>query len=494
MASLKFNPAWSADDQAKIAEALGLNEKLQNTLFVQHKALNVKGMDDDELAKAISDAIAPAVEAEETTVEETETETVETEETETEVDPGHSDAKDADVIDVHTATQRDRAAVEAAAVIDKAVSKVIDEGFEAQGKVRITPLLVHQAMTVAAKAAKQSLGDYPFPNSYLEKSKTVVGTGKAKIDLGNEPYDRFTFRARKPGADKETEQHGSFYKTQYEKSEAGKALQVEYDFASKCIANYGEWGVNSDLLGKYKGRTRKYIERTRKAMESHKVYAINRLRDAVKHDRQLRAFQNIPKHEGAPVVKFETEKVGDVRVYLNKFDPVSIYYWGYTDDDETVDPSKRELTLFLSGDYSLASFWRFNVAKAIAAAGGADKVTLQHILDTVKRQSKTPDDTKKTEGRDDWAKHDIENIRQFELVTYSMSNYLKVNDDAEVNTKRVAQIEALLDNPDGEFLEAFGDLMINGDDIWTRYASKYRAHKEARRKTREAEAKAKQAA
>ena len=485
MASLKYNPAWTEDNQAAIAEALSLNDKLQDLLFVQHKSLNVKNLDDAALAKAIADAIAP-------TVEETEAETVEeaddTAETETvENENGHDTAKDADVIDLHTATQRDSAAIKAASVVDAAVAKVIDEGFEAQGKVKITPLLVHQAMLKAATAAKQSLGDYPFPNSYLEKGKTVVGTGKAKIDLGNEPYDRYTFMARKPGADKETKQNGSFYKTLYEKSKAGQALQVEIDLASKAIVNYASVGINSDLLGKYKGRTRTYIERVRKAMESHKVYAINRLRDAVKHDRQLRAFQNIPKHEGAPIIKFETEKVGDARVFLNKFDPVSIYYWGYADDG-SVDESKRELVPFHSGDYSLASFWRFNVAKAIEAAGGPDKVTLQHILDTVKRQPKTADEKAKPEQRDDWAKHEIENVRQFELVTYSYSNYLKGSGDQDVNTKRIAAIEALLDNPDGEFLEAFGDLMMAGDDLWTRFSDKYRARKAAKRKVANTEA------
>jgi hypothetical protein len=451
MPKLKYNDDWSDEDQAKIKKVLGLSDADADTLFIQEKTIVISGDQAKALVAMNDEETAPAATP-----------------TAPDASPKEGDKQDAkvdespDVVDVHIVTQRERAATEAGEKLSEATNTVLAKGYEARETVNITPLLTYLGMV--ADLGKPAVQGMPKPNTYLKDGKTWFGTGDKKVQLGdNEPYDKYS--AQDLSGKKPKKVPMSYYKTEALATREGKRWFAEQQEVDKALAVLKENKLKTVPDGKWKGFAKAALARRSTLFASRITYIQGALGRAVKLAHQCYAF------DGLTGVKysFDQEEVNGAKVYVNRNEPVQIWDVTYEKNEKTGNTIEKHSDPI---NLSIGAFLKLDVAEAVKIAGSQDKVTYEILAKTVERV--TQKDTPGTK-EEDWSKHSIENVSQFENLMSSITSYIS-SGDGDVNAKHMTAIEKRIAEKDGEeFLLVMGDACSALDDFWTRFQKAYQA-------------------
>jgi hypothetical protein len=441
MPKLSYNASWSEDDEVEIEEALHLTEQQTETLFVQKGKIVISAEQAAALAKLSEDdddtSNTPA-------------------DTHNDDRAGEDDDKEAgDTIDKSIASQRDRDAVNVGNKLSKETGAHITAGYLARERVNITPLIIFQDLR---RDLKDDLAALPVPNSRREQGKTIVGSGDTKRELGsNDPWDRYTFMDTNDNG-KQVKRQGSYFKSMFMASTLGTEITKQLDLVDKAIGSTKDNGPACPK--EYEGMGKPKLARRKSLFASRINFGIAQLKKAVVLDKQCRAFDSLSQVGYG----FETEKNDKgADVFVNMNEPVQLF------KVEKKDGREREIW---HANFSISAFNKFDVAAAIKAAGGASNVTLEHITDTVKRD--TDKDKNKNKTKDaDWSKHEIGKIDEAQNLINSLVSYFYVNPATDdVQDKRINALHTLA-SKDKEMLLSLGDLAMILDDWYTKNKNEY---------------------
>jgi hypothetical protein len=452
MPKLKYNASWTEDDEVAIDEALGLTEEQGIKLFTQKGTIVITAEQATALVALADDDGGEKNEPEASPVS-------------PEANPdGKQDAKEADkpdVVDVHITTQRERAASEAGKNLSEGTNKVLSDGFKARETVNITPLLTFLGMV--SDLGKETVQNMPRPNTYLKGGKTMFGTGdKAVMLSGNDvPYDKYSVLDTSGKKPKKVAM--SFYKIEARATKEGKRWNAELESVEKALSVLKENKLKTVPDGQWKGFAAPALRRRQTLFESRITFIQGMLGRAVKLAHQCYAFDGLQ----SVAYSFDQEEVEGKKIYVNCNEPVQI--WDVTREkkgNETIVTKSDPINL------SIGAFLKFDVAEAVKIAGSQDKVTYEILAKTIERD--TQKDTPGTK-EEDWSKHSIENVSQFENVMSSITSYIS-SGDGDVNAKHMTAIEKRIAEKDGEeFLLVMGDACSALDDFWTRFQKAYQA-------------------
>ena len=477
---LSFNADWSEDDRVLVSETLGLSEEQEMRLFIEHKPLLITAEDLELLTAAFEEASNADNEADEAD-----------EENEDNGDTKETEEKKPEPVTIEQATRFNRDAVDIAGTISEATCKEIETGWLSTEKAKIATLMVFRSVSEDAKKAGKPISTWPIPRSYREQGKVFVGTGddKKEITFGaNETpvWDQYTFMDLSEKTNNTVERKSSFYKVLFETTAIGKRLTALLDDYNTAIALHGKVpSFSKEIPERCRGFSVNGLTKRKKLQESRIRYGINRLIDAAKIDWQCRQFDRIPKHEGTPLYSFEMETVKgsdgkERQEYVNKNEPVQLEKFATRKVQ-----GKEELYPTLVGNYSINAFLRFNVDEAISKAGGIDKVTMDHIIATVKRQKQKPPAQKAA----DLVKMEITNFDQLETTIYSQATFYKDYETQEAQAKMDAWLLKRMQAEDGAaFVEAFGDACLATDRVFNVISKKYNQIKADKLKTEQKKA------
>jgi len=458
MPKLKYDADWSEETEVAIGETLSLTEEQETKLFTDHgtivitkeqaellEAMNDEQTNDDDSGGGDDDRNTP--------------------------DTEHPDA---DVIDISVAAERDRDAIDVGKALSDKTLTAIREGYEAREKVNITSLLVMTSTRADMKAKKKDMGDLPIPNSYRKGGLTVIGKGEeatpvvAGDNARNAPWDKYTYQDVNDNG-KQVTRKASYFGKMFEASPLGVDLKKQDESLTTALNSAAFKKDGGPMPADWQGKSKPQLVRRRNLVRSRFNFGVTTLKKAVSLDKQCRAF------DGLTLVGYSFEQENNE--YVNRNEPIQVY----SIKTVTLENGKERQVSGEPSNVSIGAFLRYNVAEAIAKAGKAELVTLEHLQATVKREKGAGKDKTKT-GADDWSKHEIENVRQLENIFSSLTNYLTAS-DGDVNSKRLAAIEKRIDEKDGaEFLIVMGDFSMALDDVWTKYAERYRKLSAERRK------------
>jgi len=461
MAKLSYNPAWTENQQVAIEEALGLDEKQSETLFTNQEPITITKEQAQQFKDwATAEKNKPDEDEEELGGEQTndannDTPTTNDDRSQHDAD----DADKADMIDISVASQRDRDAIDVGRKLSDGTLATLRDGYEAREKVNITPLLVRQSLVADAKAKKFDLNDLPVPGSYRKGGKTVIGTGDNVRILGdNDPYDKFTFQTLNDNA-KHVTKKGSYYDSMFRSTALGKELVAARELADAAVQSFKEKGPA--MPSEYSGKTKPQCIRRRSLFDSRIRYGINTVKKAVELHQQCHAFDGLTQVG----YSFDTELVNDKRQFVNRNEPIQVF----SQVTEKLADGKERIKTGDPSNQTIGAFLRYDVAKAIALAGGnAKDVTLEHLQKTVARERGGTDQAdKQNKKASDAFKTEIGNVENFETATYTYLNYLHTDQD-DLNVKHVEAIKKRIAEKDGnDFLLALGDLCVHLDDgVW----------------------------
>lgn len=459
MAKLSYDATWTQENEDAISVALNLNAAEKKSLFTNHKAIAVTK---DQIAK-----LAALNESDDDADDDDATDQPDDAKPEDHTD---ADADKPDVIDISIAGQRSRDAVNLGEKFSANTNSAIEAGYEAREKVNITPLLIWQGL-------KSDLGDklasLPMPNSYLKDGKTWHGTNKEKIELGNEPYDKFTYNDINDN-NKQVTKKGSYYSAMFLASTLGKKLASDLKLVDEAIASTKENGPVCPTI--YKGMGRVKLGKRKTLFTSRINFGIAQLKKAANIDRQCTAFDSL----SLVGYSFDTETVDGQEVFINRNEPVTLFAMvtGKVGGKEQLVPSAHV-------NYSIGSFLKFNVKEAVdkvAAAlsveqkeknvAPASLVTLENVQDTVKREKPTPvvvSDAKAILQLNISTPADVSNV-------FSAFNLHFMNEDDSISSKHVAAYITFLTKAENneELLKA-GDGITAMEEIWKHIEKPYLA-------------------
>lgn len=484
MPKLSNQQAWTENFRAAIVKTLGLTDEEKAKLFADGGSIQITKPQGTSFKELVASWKEPE-DDEDVTATPNEDEGDEGEDVTATPDTGdkdsHESADEASLIDVSIAGERDRNAIDVGKALSKETNAVLVAGYLAKEELAINPLLLRTAFR---KDFGDKIATWPMPGSYLKKddkgSRVMIGTGDTATEItfsGNEEivWDKYKYQTVNVETGNTVTRSSSFFEKVVEASLEGTKRLDEYDLLTTAFNSFKKDGPKCPAT--YEGLTRPQVVRRRKLAKARLKTMENNTRAAIKLDKQCMLFDDL-KLVG---YRFETETVKGEEKYVNRNEPVQVF-----SITRTVNGNKETIKEGEPSNLSIGAFNRFDVRQAIVKAGGKDKVTLAHLQATVKR-TPAEDKKKKQETKDEWSKHEIENVRQFENVTSSMVSYL-TKGDGDVVGKRMQLIENRMAESDGaDMLVILGDLASALDDWWTRHEKAYRIERNNRNKVAESE-------
>lgn len=428
---LKFDASTmsSEDAQVTLSEALELSEKQEERLFKNKQPITLSDNQFEALSNMPDD-------------DETETDTDASDTNDTNDDRNADEALPVETVEalsVRTADEREATTIGES--LSKDIQDFIVETYTHDEKKKVAALIL--AEKFVKEKTKAVILSWPQPDT------KNYGDDESRKPSGNNRPDWRKFKV----AGEKTPVTESFYQIMFDDTATGKALQSDYNLADQAYSSFKD---NGPLMPKeYKGWKKSECLTRRNLFKSRQRSGASQIRQAIKFVWQCDAWDNLPG------VGYMTDRMADGSI-RNANDPVRIYDYVKNARGERVPQEAINVTV--------KTFLRYDLPKAIAAAGGADKVTLEHIIATVGREKKTPD---KDTASQAILKLDIKGPADLDNVFSAVNLFLSGEDNA-ANTKHVAAyLQWLLKPENNASLLNAGRAIVSQEEIWKQIEKPY---------------------